>query len=406
MKQYKNLLKTIRDKGTWKNPARKGMPRTLSLFGHQFRHDLHESFPLLTTKKTSLKNIAVELLWILRGDSNIEYMLDNGCKIWLEDSYQFYVNTMESQGLYPMTFKDYEHALNTKKTLLGLKSVHGGIPRNYSLGDTGKQYPWLWRRWSDRSNKVDNIWIDTDFLPAEENIDLEEFRKLTKSTGILPFDSTPKEKVIDQFRDLIKGLKENPEGRRHIITAWNPETLDDMALNACHAMVQFNCRPLEYYQRSVLYAIKRNQEDGRTVGAISTEIFDDANIPKYYLDCQLFQRSCDFFLGLGYNIASYSLLTHILCKMLNMVPGEYIHSFGDVHIYENHLEQTDELLERDERELPELEFSEWFENSVKEKHFEQDLDEWIQSLKPEDFKVKNYNPHPTIKGELSTGIKK
>ena len=212
-------------------------------------------------------------------------------------------------------------------------------------------------------------------------------------------------KGVDQIKELIDGLKTSPMSRRHLLSAWNPTTLNDMALNACHVLVQFNCRPLKTEEK-IKWVL-----DGKTKTPIELEnlaiteaAHDPSETPQYYLDCQMYQRSCDTFLGLGYNIASYALLTHILCKVCNMVPGDYIHSFGDVHIYDNHMAQIDEQLLRDVRVLPNLKFSDWFENSIKENHPEIDLNTWIDSLSIKDFIVENYNPHPTIKGKLSTGL--
>ena len=241
---------------------------------------------------------------------------------------------------------------------------------------------------------------------------LDELRLISKSVGILPIDSSlqPKE-TIDQIKDLIEGLKNNPLSRRHLITAWNPATLDDMALNACHALVQFNCRPLTDEQKhewavqhphTVIYT---ENEKGYT--CVNKDI-----IPEYYLDCQMYQRSADVFLGVPYNIASYALLTHILSKICNMIPGDFIHTFGDVHIYDNHMEQVDLQLSREPKELPKLICLERNEKGFLpdnlDKYFSgrYDLDDFIDSLQVDEFRVINYNPHPSIKGELSTGLKK
>lgn len=358
MKQYLELSKAVKEKGTYKAPAREGMPGTTSLFGYQFRHDLSEGFPLLTTKKLSFKNIVVELLWFLRGDTNIKYLIDNGCNIWNEDAYN-YLRKNTKKGEAIPTFEWF------------IELIKGG---NDKLGDCGAQYGWLMRNLKSIDSKGNSI-------------------------------------ITDQIQDLIEGLKKSPLGRRHIINNWNVGTLDNMALNACHALVQFNCRPLTYDERNAIH-IERFGETVEDFDARwevnGTESYEgdlnNSKIPKYKLDCQMYQRSCDTFLGLGYNIASYALLTHILCKVCNMVPGDYIHSFGDVHIYDNHMAQIDEQLLRDVRVLPNLKFSDWFENSIKENHPEIDLNTWIDSLSIKDFIVENYNPHPTIKGKLSTGL--
>lgn len=389
MKQYLELAKAVKEKGTYKAPAREGMPGTTSLFGYQFRHDLSEGFPLLTTKKLSFKNIVVELLWFLRGDTNIKYLIDNGCNIWNEDSYNYYVK----KGNQSHTLMSFEEFIGRIKK--GGAYVENHLPYSdskYILGDCGKQYGWLWRRWETGRTLV-----------VGHNGSHNEFGQ----------------EVIDQIKELIDGLKNSPMGRRHIISAWNPSTLNDMALNACHALVQFNCRPLSYDERNTIHTERYGETveemDARWEMPATTSYeqdLDNCKIPKYKLDCQMYQRSADLFLGVPYNIASYGLLTHIVCKICNMVPGDFIHSFGDVHIYDNHMAQIDEQLTREPKELPQLICLERNEKGFLpdnlDKYFSgrYDLNDFIESLQVDEFRLKGYDPHPTIKGELSTGLKK
>ncbi len=227
MKQYLDLLKEIKDKGTWKNPAREGMPRTLSLFGAQMRFNLQEGFPILTTKEVNFKNIVVELLWFISGQTNIKYLIDNDCNIWNEDAYNYYVKLCKKDNIYPMEFKKFVGLIkypNSKETSDYLSDINM-IPTGYTLGDCGKQYGWLWRNWE----YVD----ENSFINTDNNLDPEMRYGLFYKTD-----------NIDQIQILIEGLKSNPESRRHIISAWNPATLDQMALNACHPFVQFNCREI------------------------------------------------------------------------------------------------------------------------------------------------------------------
>lgn len=395
MKQYLELAKAVKEKGTYKAPAREGMPGTTSLFGYQFRHDLSEGFPMLTTKKLSFKNIVTELLWFLRGDTNIKYLVDNGCNIWNEDAYNYYskiankhegppydiLPDLPEMEIKPRLYTFEEFCNEIKTTSQDTLPSLGG----YTLGDCGKQYGWLWRRWETGKNIV---------VAHSGNYN---------EVG---------QEVVDQIRELIKGLKNNPLGRRHIISAWNPTSLDDMALNACHALVQFNCRPLSEEQKeewrlhapaSVIF--KTNPENN------FTEVNHEA-VPEYYLDCQMYQRSADLFLGVPYNIASYALLTHILCKVCNMVPGDFIHSFGDVHIYDNHMEQINEQLIREPKALPQLVCLERNEKGFLPDNLDKylsgryDLDDFIDSLEINEFRLRGYDSHPSIKGELSTGFKK
>ena len=216
MQQYLDLLQTIKEKGTIKEEARKGMPGTISLFGYQFRHNLKDGFPLLTTKKLSWNNIVYELLWFLKGDTNIKYLVDNGCNIWNEDAYNYYLKKA-GQAHTSISFDEFIERI--KK---GGQYVLDLIPYTdsyYVLGDCGVQYGELMR-----SLKV----VDYDL-----NIHTR-----------------------DQVKELIKGLKSNPMSRRHIISNWNLGTLDDMALNACHTLVQFNCRPIPWEEK--LELAKRN----------------------------------------------------------------------------------------------------------------------------------------------------
>ena len=363
MQQYLDLLQTIKEKGTIKEEARKGMPGTISLFGYQFRHNLKDGFPLLTTKKLSWNNIVYELLWFLKGDTNIKYLVDNGCNIWNEDAYNYY---LKKAGQAHTTISFDEFIERIKK---GGQYVLDLIPYTdsyYVLGDCGVQYGELMR-----SLKV----VDYDL-----NIHTR-----------------------DQVKELIKGLKSNPMSRRHIISNWNLGTLDDMALNACHTLVQFNCRPIPWEEK--LELAKRNPNVEMENLAITEAAAGNTNfgyVPQYYLDCQLYQRSADSFLGVPYNIASYALMTHIFAKITNMVPGELVHTFGDVHIYDNHKQQVDVQLARTPKDLPTLKIVDEGNDWAAISNLDFDL---IEMLGPEDFIIEGYNPHPSIKGKLSTGLK-
>ena len=388
MKQYHDLLQTILDKGTWKDPARENMPRTKAIFGHQMRFDLSEGFPLLTTKKVSLKNIVVELLWFLKKDSNIKFMVDNGCSIWNEDAYNYYLKKCKEFKTPPICdFDGFVKILQQSEGLNTDPDLCRAI--NYKFGDTGEQYPLLWRKWKGES------WIEGD---------------TSSDSGSTYINSN----YIDQISEVLKSLKANPEGRRHILTAWNPSTLGNMALNACHAFVQFNCRKLTIeeqidYANSLPIRDKRGNEILLAGFPEERYLLDLFNIPQYYLDCQMYQRSADSFLGAPYNIASYALLTEIFCKILNMIPGEFIHTFGDAHIYENHIPQVEEQLSRDINKypLPKLKFSDRF-NTHLIQHQEGDvgsLSEMIEFFEVDMFSLENYESYPGIKAKLSTGLK-
>lgn len=358
MKQYLEILKTIQEKGTYKPAAREGMPGTKSLFGYQFRHNLADGFPLLTTKKMFFKGVVVELLWFLRGDTNIKYLVDNGVNIWNEDAYQYYLKKIKSYSYSLADTLSFDRFIENIKTydMNELKDIHTGI-HGYTLGDCGYQYGKVWRDWnSDQDGSYNS--------------------------------------GIDQISNLINGLLKSPESRRHIVTAWDPVHDQELALTWCHAMFQFNCRPLNNSQKKH-YAITHDLDNG------IAGYTDESKIPKYYLDCQLYQRSADVVLGVPFNIASYALLTEIIAKMCNMIPGEFIHTFGDVHIYDNHKEAVEEQLKRTPSELPALRLSWQF---VVNPNVSNDFK--FENITMDDFILFNYNPQSKIAAELSTGLKK
>jgi len=221
---------------------------------------------------------------------------------------------------------------------------------------------------------------------------------------VLSSDLEPKyiNKGTDQIKDLIDGLKNSPMSRRHIITAWNPTTLDNMALNACHAFVQFNCRPISIEDRCELRSKLSTPHNYTTAELcqddVITKRLNEDKIPQYYLDCQMYQRSADVFLGVPLNIASYALLTHILCKICNMIPGEMIYSYGDMHIYDNHKEQIDLQLTREVRSLPQLKIMDEGNDWAAITNVDLDL---IDMLDEKDFILEGYDPHPAIKGDMA-----
>jgi thymidylate synthase len=263
MKQYHDLLQHLLDHGVYKSD-RTGTG-TYSVFGHQMRFDLNEGFPLLTTKKLHTKSIIHELLWFLKGDTNIAYLKENGVSIWDE-------------------WAD-------------------------DNGNLGPVYGYQWRSWPN-----------------------------------------PDGTSTDQITKLIEGLKRNPDSRRHIVSAWNPSFIDQMALPPCHCLFQFYVA------------------DGK-------------------LSCQLYQRSCDTFLGVPFNIASYALLTMMIAQVCDLKLGDFVWTGGDVHLYSNHVEQAKLQLSRDIRTLPTLKIN----PEVKD----------LFAFKYEDFTLENYDPHPHIKAAVA-----
>lgn len=263
MQQYLNLMKDILETGAAK--ADRTGTGTLSVFGRQLRFDLSQGFPLLTTKKLHTRSIFIELLWFLKGDTNIKYLHDHGVTIWDE-------------------WAD-------------------------DNGDLGPVYGHQWRSW-----------------PA------------------------PNGQAIDQITNVLNQLKQKPDSRRHIVSAWNPAEVDKMALPPCHALFQFYVA------------------DGK-------------------LSCQLYQRSADYFLGVPFNIASYALLTHMVAQQCDLKPGDFVWTGGDVHLYTNHIEQAKLQLSREPFELPQL--------NIKNKPAS------IFDYQYEDFEIVNYQTHPGIKAPIA-----
>lgn len=373
MKQYLDLVSKILVEGDFKPAARQNMPGTYSLFGEQLKFDLRETFPMITTKKVSFKNIVTELLWFLKGDTNIKYLVDNGCNIWNEDAYNYYKKILKNNDIRGegYSFEEFVSALKEQGTV-EIVGIDGSA---YKLGDCGKQYGWLWRNWT---------YAYDHYEPG-----FEDEPVFTESS-------------IDQLIDLIEGIKTNPMSRRHLLTAWNPATLNDMALHPCHAFVQFNIVPMSFEDR-IAYC---NKHHDIILGGFPEETYQLDKIfrvPKYYIDCQMYQRSADTILGVPYNISSYALLTKIIAKICKMVPRNFIHTFGDVHIYENHVEAAKEQLLREPKEQPILEFdgkTQWILDAITV------LPTVFKKLDISGFSLKNYNPHPKLVNEtkLSTGL--
>ena len=300
MKQYLDLLKLIKETGT-KKEDRTGTG-TISIFGHQMRFDLQEGFPLMTTKKVNLDSIIHELLWFIKGDTNIRYLVKNGVNIWNDWPFQSWLNQTGQSEKYTMHSKEWK---NMMKTFVDNIIKDEEFASQY--GDLGPVYGKQWR----------------DF------------------------------EGVDQLNNVIQDIKKSPDSRRLIVSAWNPKDIPVMiksGLPPCHTLFQFY-------------------------------------VSKGKLSCQLYQRSADVFLGVPYNIASYALLTLMIAKVTELEPGEFVHSFGDTHIYLNHLEQVNEQLSRDPHSLPKLEI-------IKNRSsiFEFDIS---------DFELTEYNPHPFISAPIA-----
>jgi len=313
MKQYLELAQKILDEGVTKED-RTGVG-TKSIFGHQMRFDLQEGFPLLTTKKVAFRLIKSELLWFLKGETNIRYLLEHNNHIWDEWAFERYVNSEDYHGPDMTNFglRAQEDAEFNDVYQNEMKQFTEKVLKDEAFagkyGSLGNVYGAQWRSW-----------------PAADG------------------------GTIDQIEKVIASIKNNPDSRRHIVSAWNPDEIEDMALPPCHTLFQFYVA------------------DGK-------------------LSCQLYQRSADLFLGVPFNIASYALLTHLIAEETGLEVGEFVHTFGDAHIYLNHLDQINLQLSRETRSLPRLVL-----NDEKDSVFDFDVD---------DIKIVDYDPHQGIRAPIA-----
>jgi thymidylate synthase len=377
-KQYQDLLQSILDYGVEKKD-RTGTG-TKSIFGYTIRHKMSDGFPLLTTKKMAWKTMVTELLWFLRGDTNIKFLIDNNCHIWDGDAYKNYEKEfekgthLEGTGLLWM-------AKESKETFIYKIKTDDEFAKKW--GELGPIYGKQWRRWTKKK-----MWLSTD--GSYENIYDEA-------------DQT----VIDQIAGLINDLKTNPDSRRLMVSAWNVGELDEMVLPPCHHSWQMYTRELSEDERYDLCAAQKSK-----MTAISEEDYIKYNIPTRAISLMWNQRSVDTFLGLPFNIASYGLLLEIIAKIVNMVPDELIGNLGDTHLYLNHIEQAKEQIKREPFELPKLNINTEFWpyesgecgvgaidttavlNSFQNNNF-------CKSLLEDDIQLSIYQSHPSIKAPLS-----
>jgi thymidylate synthase len=353
--RYQALLQDILDNGVEKK-YRTGTG-TLSVFGRQIRHKMSEGFPLLTTKKMAWNVMVAELLWFLRGDTNIKFLLDYDCHIWDGDAYKNYATK---------TSMDVDGQLTKEEFIKEVKTNNEFANK---WGDLGPIYGKQWREWTSWSHS-----------------DLED---------------------IDQISNLINELKTNPDSRRLMVSAWNVGELDQMILPPCHYGFQVYTRELSLEERWEQYnKLGLNIEVNGTLLELKHmgTPFYPKSLPQRAISLMWNQRSVDTFLGLPFNIASYGLLLEIIAKEVNMIPDELIGNLGDVHLYSNHIEQTKEQIGRTPYELPKVEITErnWYQHQlVKERLGEKTFSEKILSYRPDCFELIDYQSHPKIKAPLS-----
>jgi thymidylate synthase len=350
-RQYKELSYHILNFGVDK--ADRTGTGTKSIFGWQIRHNMKDGFPLLTTKKMAWKTMVTELLWFLRGDTNIKFLVDNGCHVWDGDAYKNYLNHTQHEASYTK-----EQFINLIKTDKDWANV---------WGDLGPIYGAQWRKWG----------------------------------GLQDLTDDDKPIYLDQIANLITELKTNPDSRRLMVSAWNVGELDQMVLPPCHYGFQVYTRKLSLTERRNLVTPEMHQQiyTGGDSSTLSHSEIDQWDVPKRAISLMWNQRSVDTFLGLPFNIASYGLLLEIIAKEVNMVPEDLIGNLGDVHLYYNHIEQAEEQLSRTPYELPKLNINtEWWDKPFIELVMS---DSFYKCLLEEDLQLYNYQSHPAIKAPLS-----
>ena len=398
-KQYQDLLQDILDNGVTKQD-RTGTGTT-SVFGRQIRHKMSEGFPLLTTKKMAWKTMVTELLWFLRGDTNIKFLVDNGCNIWNGDAFKNYISkTNEYKGDWPDTQEEFINEIKTDDKFAK------------TWGELGPIYGKQWRSWGRRN--VTNYDLK-EVKGSDQPKVLEAINNgedVTKYGVKIEYQNNS----LDQIQNLINDLKTNPDSRRLMVSAWNVGELDQMVLPPCHYGFQVYTRELSDEER--LNWMKNNKSNvvlpmrDLNVEFSMDEWFRPYGVPKRAISLMWNQRSVDTFLGLPFNIASYGLLLEIIATSVNMVPDELIGNLGDVHLYNNHIEQAKEQISRESFELPKLNINTEFwpyeggECGVGPldavKVFESfKNDNFCKCLLEEDIQLSDYQSHPSIKALLS-----
>jgi len=359
-KQYQDLLKSILDYGVEKKD-RTGTG-TKSIFGYTIRHKMSDGFPLLTTKKMAWKTMVTELLWFLRGDTNIKYLVDNDCHIWDGDAFKYYTKKVneiidgykcgdimgmqdhieklfsDSDKLTPLTMDEFINKIKTDDEFAK------------KWGELGPVYGKQWRKWR-----------------GEDGYD---------------WNTKVSETQIDQIQNLISDLKSNPDSRRLMVNAWNVGELDQMVLPPCHYGFQVYTRELSHQERFTIHS--KNPIAIQAALDNKPLTMEETNTPTRAISLMWNQRSVDTFLGLPFNIASYGLLLMMIADEVGMVPDELIGNLGDTHIYLNHIEQVKEQIGREPMDLPTV--------HVRDGIFCSSVNDVI---------LENYNSHPSIKAPLS-----
>jgi len=352
-KAYQNLLYKILDEG--KEKGDRTGTGTISIFSHTLEMDMADGFPLLTTKKMFTKGIIHELLWFLNGDTNIKYLVDNNVNIWNGDAFREYYNQSHSfKGNWPDDIDSFKERIKSDDKFAE------------KWGELGPIYGKQWRNWKTEQFDYKSVEGHPNMMSASNF------------------------KYVDQIQNAIDTLKNNPDSRRIMVSAWNVGEIDQMALPPCHWAFELYTEELTYDEKVTearnRFGFDHPTEGWRTFDINSKESIEFLTSKQYRLHLKWHQRSVDTFLGLPFNIASYALLLHMFAQQTNMIPGTLVGDLTNVHIYKNHIEQCEEQLRRVPKTLPQLAL-------CKAKD--------IFSYEFNDFLIKNYDSHDKISGVIS-----
>lgn len=369
--QYQNLLSKIITEGQTRND-RTGTGRR-SIFGQQIRHKMSEGFPILTTKKVHFHSVITELLWFIRGETNIRWLVNNNCNIWNGDAYKKFKLNFESKP----KFAGFNKPIMTKEEFV----------------DQIKN-----------DNKFAEIWGELGPIYGKQWRQIESVKKINYLNDNLELKYNYESVKIDQFKNLITDIILDPFSTRLIVNSWNVSQLEEMTLPPCHYSFQIFCRELSIEERLKIYADEEEinlseLKDQEKTENEWKEFLRDTGTKEFGLSLMWNQRSVDTFLGLPFNITSYGLLLEIICIFANAVPDELIGVLGDTHLYSNHIEQAEEQIKREPYELPKLEINRerWGYLSLKSDN----LDEMIDKIIIDDFNLINYISHSKISAPLS-----
>jgi thymidylate synthase len=349
---------------------------TLGIHGHQSRFNLDDGFPLITSKKVNPEMIIHELLWMMRGETNIKYLVDNNVNIWTDWPFKNWWQHQNPDLKFPKKGTDQWKEMGMDDSLKGFEQqIKNDSNFAKQWGELGPVYGKQWRSW--------------EYWTVYEG----DIKKNNPNLGMQVFEDSAHKRAVDQIQEVVNAINNQHKtgviSRRMIVSAWNAAQIKDMeksGLPPCHCLFQFHSRLMTLKERKDYYE-KTSGLDWAVVEILNDDDLDEVNVPVYELDLQLYQRSCDIFLGVPYNIASYAMLLMMMAQVTNCKPGTFIHDYGDLHIYTNHMDQITEQLSREPFVYPTLKLI--------------NRGQKIDEFRPDDFVIEDYKHHKFIKGAVA-----